>query len=69
MSKIDLYQEIFEDAKANLEKQKNIYDTQKKRLDSIKKDSIKKIRDLKKKLLLSDSLRNPKKKSVKKNKI
>jgi hypothetical protein len=51
MSKIDLYQEIFEDAKANLEKQKAVYDNRKKHLDSIRNDSTKKIRDLKKKKL------------------
>ena len=40
MSKIDLYQEIFKDAKVLLEKQKVLFEEISKRLDSIKKDSL-----------------------------
>ncbi|KGL60207.1 hypothetical protein PHEL49_1074 [Polaribacter sp. Hel1_33_49] len=40
MSKIDLYQEIFKDAKVLLEKQKVFFEEISKRLDSIKKDSL-----------------------------
>ena len=46
MTKIDVYQEIFEDAKSNLERQKDIYEKINNRLDSIKSDSLKKVREL-----------------------
>jgi hypothetical protein len=48
MSKIDVYQEIFEDAKSNLERQKEIYEKINNRLDSIRKDSLNKVRELSK---------------------
>ena len=51
MSKIDLYQKIFEDAKASLEKRKSVYDRKKTRLDSIRNDSLRKARAAKLKLL------------------
>ncbi|WP_298779700.1 DUF4296 domain-containing protein [uncultured Polaribacter sp.] len=44
LSKIDLYQEIFEDAKISLETKKEKYSTLKKELDSLKKDSLSKIK-------------------------
>lgn len=56
MSKIDLYQEILLDAKANLEKQKMFFDKIKKRKDSLRKDSISKKRELQKKDLSNDTL-------------
>ena len=55
MSKIDLYQEIFTDAKTSLEKQKATYSKQRRKFDSIKKvkknkrlltDSLQKIEDI-----------------------
>lgn len=58
MSKIDVYQEIFENAKSSLEKQKEIYEKINDRLDSIKSDSLNKIRQLgQKKRQKMDSLR------------
>jgi hypothetical protein len=56
MSKIDLYQEIFEDAKASLEKQKKVYDAINTRNDSIRNDSLNKLRAAKKSILIEDSL-------------
>ena len=44
LSKIDIYQEIFEDAKETLEKEKEKYKSLKKELDSITKDSIRNLR-------------------------
>jgi len=44
MSKVDIYQKILEQATKNLEAKKEIYDTKKKKLDSLRKDSIKKIK-------------------------
>lgn len=41
LSKIDLYQEVFKNAKASLEKEKSILDEIKKRKDSLRIDSIK----------------------------
>jgi hypothetical protein len=41
LSKIDLYQEVFKNAKASLEKEKSILDEIKKRKDSLRVDSIK----------------------------
>ncbi|MDP5105148.1 MAG: DUF4296 domain-containing protein [Polaribacter sp.] len=56
MSKIDVYQEIFEDAKASLEKQKKVYDDRVTRKDSIRNDSLKKLMDTKKRISIQDSL-------------
>jgi hypothetical protein len=56
MSKIDDYQEIFEDAKAELEKQKKVYDDIVAIKDSIRKDSLKKINIVKKRVVTGDSL-------------
>jgi hypothetical protein len=63
MSKIDLYQEIFEDAKAALEKQKKVYDDRNTRRDSIRNDSINKLREAKKSIIIEDSLGLKKNKS------
>lgn len=49
MSKIDEYKLIFEDAKNSLKQQKEYYDKIKSRIDSIRQDSIKRTKDLKKK--------------------
>tara|TARA_B110000211_G_C13830753_1_gene443419 strand:+ start:28 stop:522 length:495 start_codon:yes stop_codon:yes gene_type:complete len=49
MSKIDVYQEIFRDAKVNLEKQKKIYEKINNKRDSLKSDSLNQIRALRKK--------------------
>jgi hypothetical protein len=56
MSKIDLYEEIFEDAKASLEKEKKIYDDINTRRDSIRNDSLNKVREIKKNTKKKDSL-------------
>lgn len=56
MSKIDLYQQIFEDAKTALEKQKKVYDDINTRRDSIKNDSLNKQREVKKRIMIEDSL-------------
>lgn len=56
MSKIDVYQEILNDAKSSLEKQKNFFDALKKRKDSLRKDSILKRKELQKKKKLKDTL-------------
>ena len=56
MSKIDLYREIFSDAKANLEKQKSFLEAFKKRKDSLENDSISKIRNLKKQEISIDTI-------------
>ncbi len=49
MTTIDDYQEIIENAKENLAKQKAIFDSLKTVKDSIRKDSLEKVRLLKKK--------------------
>lgn len=49
MSKIDEYKLIFEDAKNSLKQQKEYYDKIKSSKDSIRQDSIKRTKDLKKK--------------------
>ena len=49
MTKIDVYQEIFRDAKVNLEKQKKIYEKINNKRDSLKSDSLNQIRALRKK--------------------
>lgn len=49
MSKIDEYKLIFEEAKNSLKQQKEYYDKIKSRKDSIRQDSIKRTKDLKKK--------------------
>lgn len=46
-TKIDLYEEIINEVKTNLEKKRDYYKKIKKRLDSIKKDSLKKVRNTK----------------------
>jgi predicted Holliday junction resolvase-like endonuclease len=61
MSKIDLYEEIFEDAKASLEKEKKIYDDINTRRDSIRNDSLNKVREIKKNTKKKDSLVSNKK--------
>lgn len=67
MSKIDEYQEIFEDAKADLEEQKKVYDDIIALKDSLRKDSLKKLKIVKKRV--SDSLidLNKKELNLKKN--
>ena len=57
MSKIDLYQEIFANAKTNLEKQKSVFDEIKKRTDSLRADSIRKMKILEKGKFSKDSLK------------
>ena len=57
MSKIDLYQEIFKDAKLSLEAKKKYFDDLKTRLDSLEKDSIKQIRVKKRAKITADSLK------------
>ena len=57
MSKIDEYQEILENAKKNLEEEKAFYEKLKKRKDSIRKDSLKNIKTLKKGKKEHDSLK------------
>lgn len=44
MSQIDLYQEILTDAKSNLEKRVSVFKKAKTRIDSIRKDSLKKVK-------------------------
>ncbi|PQJ77606.1 DUF4296 domain-containing protein [Polaribacter glomeratus] len=56
MSKIDLYQQIFEDAKTALEKQKKFYSDRNTRRDSIRNDSLKKLKKEKKNFMTDDSL-------------
>lgn len=56
MSKIDLYREIFTDAKTSLDKQKSFFDELKKRKDSLRKDSIQSIKKLEKKQFDKDTL-------------
>lgn len=58
MSKIDLYQEILEDAKESLEKRNNVFKNLQNTLDSIKKDSIDTARKIQREL---DSLKTVKK--------
>ena len=54
MSKIDLYQKILEDAVENIEARNTVYKGLKTKLDSIRKDSLDRIRDKQKRL---DSLK------------
>lgn len=56
MSKIDVYLEIFIDAKTNLEKQKKFFEQVKKQKDSLRKDSISKIRNFKRSKLPTDTI-------------
>lgn len=48
MTKIDIYQQIIEDAKESLNKRKAIFEKLKKERDSIRKDSLDKIRTIRK---------------------
>lgn len=57
MSKIDEYQDILDDAEANLLEQKNKFTKLKKVRDSLRKDSIKRVKELKKKKVKTDSLK------------
>ncbi len=57
MSKIDLYREIFTDAKANLDKQVAYYNAIKKEKDSLRKDSISKVKSIK---IKKDSIKKQK---------
>jgi hypothetical protein len=61
LSKIDLYQEVFKNAKASLEKEKSIFDEIKKRKDSLRIDSIK--NSYKKKIAFDTLPENAKSKS------
>lgn len=54
MSKIDDYIKIFDNAKTSLENKKNYYDKLKKEIDSIRKDSLDKV---KKQKLFLDSIK------------
>ncbi|AQS94623.1 hypothetical protein BXQ17_11325 [Polaribacter sp. BM10] len=54
MSKIDLYQKILEDAVENIEARNTLFKDLKTKLDSIRKDSLDRIRDKQKRL---DSLK------------
>lgn len=58
MSKIDEYEVILTDAKTNLEKRKKNLNGLKAKLDSVRKDSLKKLK--KPKLMLLDSFKKPK---------
>ncbi|WP_405610117.1 DUF4296 domain-containing protein [Polaribacter sp. Asnod1-A03] len=58
-SKIDLYEEMIEDVKSNLEVRKNFYTKLSKHNDSLKKDSLKKSSKV---LLNLDSIKKIKKK-------
>ena len=58
MSKIDEYEEILTDAKTNLEKRKKNLNALKAKLDSVRKDSLNKLK--KPKLMLLDSFEKPK---------
>ena len=58
MSKIDEYEEILTDAKTNLEKRKQTLNELKAKLDSVRKDSLTKLK--KPKLMLLDSFKKPK---------
>ena len=60
MSKIDLYQKIFEDAKKSLEKQKDFYDKIRTERDSLRTDSIKKMNSKKRELHKIDTLKKVK---------
>ena len=60
MSKIDLYQEIFANAKTNLEKQKSVFDEIKKRTDSLRADSIEKVKSFESKKILRDTIKKNK---------
>ena len=56
MSKIDVYQEILTDAKERLEEQKSFFDEIKRRTDSLRTDSIRKIKELERSKIPKDSL-------------
>ena len=56
MSKVDEYREIFEDAKNSLEKRKAVFDKMKTVKDSLRRDSIKKVKNFKKGLKRIDTL-------------
>ena len=56
MSKVDEYREIFEDAKNSLEKRKAVFDKMKTVKDSLRRDSIKKVKNFKKGLKKIDTL-------------
>lgn len=56
MSKVDEYQQVFEDAKSSLDKRKAILDKLKTKLDSIRKDSIERSKDFKKQLEAFDTI-------------
>ena len=58
ISKIDLYLEILEDAKTNLESRNDVFKKMQTRIDSIRKDSTDRVRNNQKKL---DSLKTIKK--------
>jgi len=57
MSKIDDYQEIFANAKTNLENQKSVFDKIKKRTDSLRADSIQKVKDFDSKKIEEDTIK------------
>jgi hypothetical protein len=61
MSKIDIYQEILEQAKTNLESRNNVFKKRQKRLEAIRKDSLDCIKSNKKGL---DSLGDFKKENL-----
>lgn len=60
MSKIDLYQEILEDAKTNIETRNNVFKKRQSELDSIRKDSTDKFRKKRRKLDSTRHLKNKK---------
>lgn len=57
MSKIDLYQEIFADAKTNLEKRKSYFDKIKRTKDSLRADSIQNKKNFDTKKILKDTIK------------
>ncbi|AUC85849.1 DUF4296 domain-containing protein [Polaribacter sp. ALD11] len=63
MSKIDLYHEILEDAKTNLESRNDVFKEMQSRIDSIRKDSVNNVKDIQKRLdsLKLDSIKRNKK--------
>jgi hypothetical protein len=63
MSKIDIYQEILEQAKTNLESRNNVFKKRQKRVEAIRKDSLDCIKSNQKGL---DSLGNFKKENLSK---
>ena len=56
LSKIDEYQKIISDAKASLQKRKFVFDKMKNVRDSLKNDSVQKVKKLKERKLSPDSL-------------